>query len=977
MLTFSVGLAIAQAPKAPSVSGAATLQRAYNLTTFQWYASADIKPDAPAEQIEKDATPTSPIVTLKTAPGGSGTLFAIIDLPDAPGFHAQLTIGSIDGDDETFLNGTRIGGHSGFGVTDNGISRLYPISAQLFHSGKNVLAIRMSGHGGGGNFGIKREPLTLGFVRGLPLANAYEDPKPSGGVTAIPVALARKAIEEAEGSTSETNPLYRKKPSFGRFGKYFHDGLPCVSEVSPTHVSSPDAPQIEVALDAVKSVSIANNPPEPGIDGWHKLSRVEATCSGQPIRYTALEQVFYPGCIFTLEEGPVFQLRVKYRQGSGLLQELSEKEAALVFKGQPPGPAFLIYEPRAQVIPVIVAVASGAANITRSGEMVDITLTRVGASREPLRVYVFYPAGLHKFDFTSRPGTFLAAAGVVEPCCPESTLQRWFRLGLYEPFTADEYFRIYPDKNIVRIYQLAAFREPPAPLLNAPAPMLMPPPQVIFARDVLHYPVAIAQTTETGLLSYSGEMHEIADAKETRRHGSIYVTHYDLPIPPMGERGLIAIPTYDEYKQVINQWVSDLGTTTSATAVDALYKSRTQAFQAFSYLSPQVRKRLLDNCAQVVRSGIRDSLWHEEKEPFSGLSFWWTYFIEGPYNDRYDQDWGNGLSLIGLYTYSKYTGDWEFPAKNWDAVERMFSWSTVADDWEWMRASNGVHGHGTGAGDCTSALYAGALGYARLAKGVNRPPEDAHYGLYSAARAAVFTLNRFVYNDFAQKSGFKESNSIVLGFHEGAGFLVGELDGYPWNATSNISGDGVQPENFTLYEKYATQPLREYERTFENAYPQWMEGNYEYPKPTLYHNNSGYITLPHIYLRVRLGMDGFDALISALRKARPNDYQWWLAPPVIAEVLGQKVDSFVSDWGHCGFLGANISAAGREGRHRKIDMEFENKNPPDTVEVALPHRPLQIQINGGPVPLTDSTFENQRLRIRLRHPGSNKVSITY
>ena len=44
---------------------------------------------------------------------------------------------------------------------------------------------------------------------------------------------------------------------------------------------------------------------------------------------------------------------------------------------------------------------------------------------------------------------------------------------------------------------------------------------------------------------------------------------------------------------------------------------------------------------------------------------------------------------------------------------------------------------------------------------------------------------------------------------EGAGFLVGELDGYPWNVTSNISGDGVQPENFSLYEKYALHPLRE------------------------------------------------------------------------------------------------------------------------------------------------------------------------
>jgi hypothetical protein len=250
--------------------------------------------------------------------------------------------------------------------------------------------------------------------------------------------------------------------------------------------------------------------------------------------------------------------------------------------------------------------------------------------------------------------------------------------------------------------------------------------------------------------------------------------------------------------------------------------------------------------------------------------------------------------------------------------------------------------------------------------------------MYMSARAALFALNRFAYTDFAQQNKLMEQGSYPIGFHEGNGFLVSELDRYPWNVTSAISGNGVQPVNFDLYLKYAPDVLRKYEQVFETAYPRWAEADYQYPFATLYHGNSGYITLPHIYLRARLG-ETPDVLHDLLQKAQANNFLWWIAPPVIAEAMNAKADAaVVTDWGHCAFHGGEITRE-TEGEKRRVNCtaRFENLEPPDSVEFLLPKKPQQFQVNDGPVPLTDSNFSDGVLTLKLRRPGLNTVTIQY
>ncbi|MEI7633772.1 MAG: hypothetical protein WCK47_05775 [bacterium] len=964
----------ASAPRAFSRGG-------INLARASWFVSAALDPSADAARIQRESTPTTPTVTIQTEPKAAATLFALIDLPDPAGRGGMVTIGDINGNDETFFNGAKIGETRGTGITDNGIPRVYYIEPKLLKSGRNVLALRLSAVSGAGGFGIRREPLTFGFASVPPRSPAYAAPKPVRGVTAIPEAEARAAIAALDGArlAESSEPLMRKRPSFGRFGMFFHDGLPMVTEVSPARIVQRAAPQIDVLIDSAANLSIAADGSEPGIDGWHKLARMEALCSGQPVIYTMLSHLFYPGAIITIEAGKALALRVKFPGAAvrgGAFHQMSAEEISRALGSAPLAPftAYAFYEAQAQSAPVIIAATGCAANAIQAENSIDITFSRNPEAKPRSKIHIFFPGGLNRYDFSAKPASVFGLAAVMAPGAdPAGTVRAWLRMGLNEPSATDEYFQVNPGANIVRIFQVMRYAPPPG--IPVGPPMVILPPQIGFAASAFRYPAVMPETTVTGMLSFSGPVLSVArTAAAGATTGGLILASYDLPLPPQEERGLIAVTASEPLRAMLNSHFGELATTTTLNGVNVFYKGRAQGFQAFSYLSEANRKRLLDNTAVIVPGGLRDSQWYEAAEPFSGLSFWWTYFIEGPYFGRFDQDWGNGLSLYGLHTSVKYRGDWELIAKNWDAVERMFSWFAVTDDWEWMRAANGIHGHGTGAGDCASAAYAGVLSYAKLARGAGRT-EDYHHGLYAAARAALFLLNRFAYNDFAQQNSFKEPNSLVLGFHEGSGFLVGELNAYPWNVTSNISGNGLQPENFDLYLKYAPDLLREYEKTFEQAYPDWMDGSHKYNRRTLYRGNSGYITLPHIYLRARMEMNSFEELAGLLNRARTNDYLWWLAPPVIAEALNSRNDVYVRDWGRCAFNGGEISRDRK--RNRKVELQFDNKYPPDAVEIAVPNQPALIQINGGPVPLTDSRYDNGVQWLKLRRPGANTITFLY
>ncbi|GGB20867.1 glycosyl hydrolase family 95 catalytic domain-containing protein [Puia dinghuensis] len=82
---------------------------------------------------------------------------------DLPGMDtALLSLGMIDDDDETYVNGIRVGGTNGYNM-----HRVYKILPGILHPGKNTIAVKVTdGGGGGGIYGEESELwLSAGSVK--------------------------------------------------------------------------------------------------------------------------------------------------------------------------------------------------------------------------------------------------------------------------------------------------------------------------------------------------------------------------------------------------------------------------------------------------------------------------------------------------------------------------------------------------------------------------------------------------------------------------------------------------------------------------------------------------------------------------------------------------------------------------------------------------------------------------------------------
>ncbi len=81
-----------------------------------------------------------------------------VDIPAAlAGKELTLSLGPIDDDDVTYVNGTRVGATEGWTVP-----RIYQVPANLVKAGPLVLAVRVLDKGGGGGFHGTPEVMTLG-----------------------------------------------------------------------------------------------------------------------------------------------------------------------------------------------------------------------------------------------------------------------------------------------------------------------------------------------------------------------------------------------------------------------------------------------------------------------------------------------------------------------------------------------------------------------------------------------------------------------------------------------------------------------------------------------------------------------------------------------------------------------------------------------------------------------------------------------
>jgi hypothetical protein len=373
--------------------------------------------------------------------------------------------------------------------------------------------------------------------------------------------------------------------------------------------------------------------------------------------------------------------------------------------------------------------------------------------------------------------------------------------------------------------------------------------------------------------------------------GSRFV-QYQLPIPPMEKEvsdrtGIFASANgKEELTKLINESVTVLCSPTAPNAVDRGFKGNAQAWMAYPYLTDENKTRLWDSSTTATLKTFDPDIWNVRVEPFSKTPYLWTYFLEGPYYEMYDIDWGNGLPIYGFQKYAQYSGDWPSVEENWDRIKAANRYFEVGDSWMWMSVSNADLGHGTGAGDCLCASYVSALAMSKMAK---RLGDESTYqsATYRAAKTAVPMLTRFWMNDYAHENKMISRDEYVIGYLEDDGVLSVSKNDDPWYMTSVLSGDGVEPEVFDLYMKYGKDALQKYEDKFDVFYPNWDDGDYKYYRHFTYPDNSGYSTLPHIYSRFRLGYS-MDTIMNYIQMAQKNREMWWVAPNVLAEIADKE-----------------------------------------------------------------------------------------
>ncbi|MFH0794477.1 MAG: hypothetical protein V2A74_10650, partial [bacterium] len=678
---------------------------------------------------------------------------------------ARLTIGDLNGNDETFLNGKHVGDTQGRGISSHGIARQYLLSSTALQAGTtNTLLIRLAGNGGRKTLGLASPPAAISPLGGYELewhekslldavrgafhelwrfhramradakelethdefAKAFvliersivEGARPlreqgyllrtemeleqAGNRLAQVAILAarefrpvieRKAREDGERERILAERLkvarerLRERPaSFGRFGKLQHDGLPVFREASPTGFEFHGGVAVRFDLERVEHVQVMDI-------GWeskttHVLANLRRSGESPALtEYEVTETTLFPGLLINVRSGAQFGLRISHGEAAAplpawLLPLDSENSKptellsaypynlsgkVLFFSGEEKDCRWILVTERS------VLMTAGA---TTDGLVLRLISSN---PRDDLgKIAIVSARGIEPTDTVKWRQGALAAED-------RRQLTRLADLATRFPYRCREYYVVERDQNRVRIadvFETIDFERTKSREVACSLPALLS-----FAAKGGFGVQLPEERFALGVVSVAGPLEAVA-----REDGIIT---YSLPLPPMEERGFVDRPGDDDLKALLNRHLTDLGEPTMLNAVDRTYKSRAQGYSAYAYLTPEIRRRLDENSRRVIPSTFDPAIWYERREPFSGLNYYYTYYIEGPYFDFFDQDWGNGLSLYGLYKYAQYSGDWKSVRENWDSVGKMASWFKVSDDWDWMRCSNSDHGHGT------------------------------------------------------------------------------------------------------------------------------------------------------------------------------------------------------------------------------------------------------------------------------------------
>ncbi len=451
--------------------------------------------------------------------------------------------------------------------------------------------------------------------------------------------------------------------------------------------------------------------------------------------------------------------------------------------------------------------------------------------------------------------------------------------------------------------------------------------------------------------------------------------NYFIPMPPVWRHGLVADKSQKDLADIADRYACYYGKPEHC-AIDWAYKGLSSMLMAGDYVAPEKRKELISAAEQSINKALTPEVfWNNYRwriEPFSKIRYAMDYPRQYYAEHSGDINWGIMLPMYGLDVWSAYTGKDQAIAQNWPLLWSSLCYSKYSQDWAWMSDSISESGEGA-AIDCLTASYAGWVGTVRLADTLNRKWE-ADAARYYLSRTALTHCMRFAYLEYINKEGLwhEDSEGIgsVNGFHEFNAWIHPKK-AEPWWGACSLSGFGVQPEVFDAIPLYiGKQRLNAWFKMVKTIYPEWYDGEKVFSSGMIYNGNSGYVTLPFMYLDLCLG-EKPDKLKYYLSKAGRNTEGYWHASNVVAEIASASCPVMFTAWPGCIMTGATYDA-----EKKIVEAKFDNlSNQPAEIIFNCETNKYQVSVNGTavvPEIIVGKWGNSQKTTVA---PGKNNIII--
>ncbi len=384
---------------------------------------------------------------------------------------------------------------------------------------------------------------------------------------------------------------------------------------------------------------------------------------------------------------------------------------------------------------------------------------------------------------------------------------------------------------------------------------------------------------------------------------------------------------------------------------------------AASWLTPEARTRLLDTLKTASRNAFRDFAWIPRRELFSKRPYLSSLWVDSKVSPAMFGDIvsGIGAANYALYTYSKYSGDWEQARELWPRVLDSIRFDEVVNDWA-IPMTSAREGILFGGIDMDTISFLGVTAAEQMARQVGTP-RDRDRLTYLRAKIAPATALRFTFQNYLDPEG-KYPPLWVNGFSESGPNLE-------WAKSTNNTGldhvammfcwQGQQPE---MYQFLMQLPGKKCMESFQK---ETMD------KEFTGENFSGWRKIPfnftrtaaHLAMRAWLGWD---------RAELERDTDLWLGlhkgeknlsnAGFFSIFYGSRDRVFLTDWAPAAL---GLLEYDRDTRTLKAELASP---APFRLEGNSPAKIAQIRIDGREIPLPEIYYEGEGFALNL--PAVNK-----